>query len=157
DGQCELGVRGLGTTACAGAHDAAGLVRRLAELCIAAGPHMRTADLVAREGSASLARRLSASATTPPKWQPLQLQHGPARVPMHVQVGICRAPSGQPLALAGARFGRIEAPTLSAVSRLLSSEPKVCLHVTPWRSFAFVCHSAAQADTVLRAVGKLGL
>jgi precorrin-3B synthase len=76
---------------------------------------------------------------------------------MQVQVGIRRASSGQPVALAGVRFGRIDAPTLAALSSLLSSEPSVTLRVTPWRAFAFACHSTAQADVVLRGVGKLGL
>ena len=76
---------------------------------------------------------------------------------MHVQVGARQTSAGQPFALAGARFGRIDAHTLAAVGSVLSTPPAVTVRVTPWRSFAFVCHSPAQAATVLGAVGRLGL
>ena len=123
-------------------------VRCLVEWCIATGPQIRTADLVAREGAQSLARTLLGSVD----WQPPRRR--PVRVPMEVRIGLQHAPLDQPVALAGARFGRIDARTLLEVGKLVSRESNVSVRVTPWRSLAFICDSAAQAERVLGAAGR---
>ncbi len=151
DGRCALTVRGIGTAVCSDSNAAARTVRCLVEWCIATGPQTRTADLVAREGAQSLARTLLGSVD----WQPPRRR--PVRVPMEVRIGLQHAPLDQPVALAGARFGRIDARTLLEVGKLVSRESNVSVRVTPWRSLAFICDSAAQAERVLGAAGQLGL
>ncbi len=151
DGRCALTVRDVGTSMYSDSAEAARAVRHLVECCIAAGPLIRTADLVAREGVLSRAHTLLGSTD----WQPPRGQ--PVRVPMEVRVGLHPTPLDQPIALAGARFGRIHAWTLLGVGNLLSREPSVTLRATPWRSLAFICDSAEQAARVLRAAGQLGL
>jgi precorrin-3B synthase len=147
-GRYETTVRAVGTTTCRSASEAARLARRLAALCIQAGPHTRAADLVAARGPVALAAALDA--TRP--WQPPK----PGRRPPP-DVGVTVLADGTHQALAAARFGRVNAATLGALGHLLRQQQLTTVRITPWRAFAFNCSSVAQAAAVLADAASIGL
>jgi len=61
------------------------------------------------------------------------------------------------VALAAARFGRVNAVTLGALGHLLRRQRLTTVRITPWRAFAFTCSSAAQAAAVLADAAAIGL
>ncbi len=64
---------------------------------------------------------------------------------------------GEYVAMAAAKFGRINGTTLAAIGRLLREHQLANARVTPWRTFAFSCASAAQAAAVLADADSVGL
>jgi sulfite reductase beta subunit-like hemoprotein len=145
----EMTIRALGTTTCETEAEAAVLARRLAELCIQEGPHARAADLAATAGPAALAAALRATDA----WQT-----GPTRRRQQTPcVGIKIQPDGTHTAVAAARFGRVNAATLRAISHLLRRHQLATMCVTPWRSFAFACTSLPEAADVLAEGAAIGL
>jgi len=179
-GRSETTVPVVGTTTCATESEAARLAHRLAELCIQAGPHARAADLASARGTAVLATALGATHA----WQPSKSAScsqpptvGVTVLSRHRKVvatpslgattveaaGFASARPGSGalveahLALAAARFGRVNAATLGAIGRLLRRHELATMRVTPWRAFAFTCSSAAQAAAVLGDATAIGL
>lgn len=150
DGACELTVRGLGKTDCTSTQEVANIVCRLAERCMAAGPDVRSADLVMRDGSNGLAVALGARRL----WSAVESR--PASQ-LSQAVGMTTMQGGQHLALAGALFGRVESTMLSALTELLARHALPSVRVTPWRGFAFACSGAEQARDVLSDAAALGL
>lgn len=162
DGSCYVTVRSLGTTGFNSVEGATTLARRLAERCIQHGPHTRPAELVATEGPTALAAALGVTHA----WLP-----APAARAQPLQVGITawRGERAQPrrgtgsvtsdeyLAVAAARFGRVNGATLAGIGLLLRRHQFASLRVTPWRTFAFSCTNPAQAAVVLADAASLGL
>jgi precorrin-3B synthase len=160
----EVTVRALGTTTCASAEEVAGLARRLAETCIEHGPHARPADIACSAGPAALAAAIGGSRAWLPPPSPRY-----ARPPL--QIGIApwphtpaeRRPDGggvagaDHLALAAARFGRVNAAIMAGLGGLLRRHQLQSLTITSWRSFGFACSSADQAAAVLEDAAALGL
>ena len=187
DGRFETTVRALGSTSCGSAAEAATLARRLAERCIQHGPHARAADVVASEGTSALAVALAgtrslwqskpARCTQPPavgvtvlpratlaKMQtatPTANATDPPTSTVSLAAAVGSRGGGAAdethVALAAARFGRVNAATLGAIGHLLPQQHLATLRVTPWRSFAFFCSSAAQATAVLADAAAIGL
>jgi precorrin-3B synthase len=163
-GGCEVTVSRLGTTTCASVAEAADVARRLAECCIQHGPHARPADIVASTGTKAFAEALgattdwlparSARRSPPPEVGVTLLLIHPAERP---QVGGASPESQAHLAVAAAKFGRINGSTLAAIARLLRQHQLAKVRVTPWRTFAFSCSSAAQAAAVLADAALVGL
>jgi precorrin-3B synthase len=162
EGRYETTVRALGTTTCGAEAEAARLARRLAELCIQHGPHSRAPDVVATEGPEALAAALGATHA----WLPSK----PARRSQPPPVGVTVLPRPQTapssragpadanhVALAAARFGRVNAAALGAIGHLLRRHRLTTVRITPWRAFAFTCSSAAQAAAVVADAASIGL
>jgi precorrin-3B synthase len=161
DGRCEAMVRTLGSTTCGSTAEATRLARCLADRCVQHGPQTRAADLVASEGPAAEAIALGATqAWRPPK-------PAPRTVPPAVGVTVLPTATARPrgggaadethVALAAACFGRVNAATLGAIAHLLGRHHLETVRVTPRRTFAFFCTSAAQAAAVLADAASIGL
>jgi precorrin-3B synthase len=149
EGRYETTIRALGTTTYGSSAEAAGLAHRLAELCIQAGPHARAADLAAARGPVALAAALDATHA----WQPAR----PGRRPQPPRVGVALQPDGTHLAVAAARFGRVNAAALGAIGHLLRRYQLESMRVTPWRALAFACTSSTVAADVLADAASIGL
>jgi precorrin-3B synthase len=126
EGRYETTVRALGSTTCGAEAEAARLARRLAELCIQHGPHSRAPDVAATEGPEALAAALGATHAwlpskpkrrSPPPTVGVTMLPRPQTAPPSSRGGLADA---NHVALAAARFGRVNAVTLSAIGDLLS-------------------------------------
>jgi precorrin-3B synthase len=149
DGECELTLRGIGTGLCLSPHEVSAIVRRLVERCIAAGPQVRTADLVQHEGAGTLATALA----VPGPWLP----YGAASPRPAPRVGLHPLPSGEWRVLVGARFGRVAGADLAGIGDLLQRHALPNVKVTPWRAFALACTTSTQADSIVASAAALGL
>jgi sulfite reductase beta subunit-like hemoprotein len=61
------------------------------------------------------------------------------------------------MALAAARFGRMNAAALGAIGQLLRRYQLESLRVTPWRALAFACTSPNQVAALLADAAAIGL
>jgi sulfite reductase beta subunit-like hemoprotein len=149
EGRYAIAVRALGTTTCGSAPEAARLARRLADRCIQLGPSTRAADLAASAGTAALVAALGHTRA----WQPSES----AGRPQPPGVGVTVLANGAHQALAAARFGRVNGATLGALGHLLRQHRLTTVRITPWRTLAFTCSSAAQAAAVVADAASIGL
>ncbi len=116
----------------------------------------RMRQLLAQIPASELLRRLQARLDfalqpAPATWQPAAtVERAPAGIYPQAQAGLC-------MVAAGARLGRLHAEQLLALAELSERYGDGELRLTPWQGLLLGNVPAAQSETLLAALGELGL